>query len=369
LFDPLIWARLVHFAATIAVTGAIFFLGIVAEPAFREAKTEGRMLADTRRRLAAISWIGLAVAIISGAAWLVLEAAQMADVPLAAALSEGTAWTVLSDTDFGAAWTARLVVAGLLAASLPWFASSRPNLPGGKLAVGIALAAALVGTLAWAGHAAAGTGIQGSVHLAADILHLIAAAAWVGALVPLALLLGAALADPHQANLSVARAAVRRFSTLGIASVATLTASGLINTWVLAGSIPALVDTDYGRLLMAKILLFLVMLSLAGVNRMWLTPRLERSPNTEVTTSVLRRIGGNTLVEAGVGAVIIVIISVLGTLPPGLQIEAANWRRADCSSATSNHVGQLSRTDRRASLMYAWLGAAMMTEVRYPGIV
>ena len=51
------------------------------------------------------------------------------------------------------------------------------------------LAAALVGTLAFAGHAIGGEGIEGIVHPAADVLHLVAAAAWVGALVPLALLL------------------------------------------------------------------------------------------------------------------------------------------------------------------------------------
>jgi putative copper resistance protein D len=277
-----------------------------------------------RRRLAAISWISLAVAIVSGVAWLFWQAARMADLPLGEAWSEGIAWTVLSETDFGQAWTARLAIAGLLGAALPWLAVANPVLSRQRAAVAMSLAAALVGTLAWAGHASAGTGVSGGIHLAADVLHLIAGAAWVGALIPLALLLRAALADPGLAGFATAGAAVRRFSMLGIVSVATLLVSGLVNTWVLAGSVPALLKTDYGRLLLFKIALFLIMLLLAAVNRLRLTPRLENSSNTELATGPLRQIGRNTLMEAAVGLIVIAVVSVLGTLPPGLEALVAN---------------------------------------------
>jgi putative copper resistance protein D len=184
------------------------------------------------------------------------------------------------------------------------------------------VASGLVGTLAWAGHAAAGTGVQGGVHLVADVLHLIAGSAWAGALIPLALLLRAALANPNQASFTIASAAVSRFSTLGICSVATLVVSGAVNTWVLAGSLPALIDTDYGRLLLAKIALFLAMLGLAAVNRLRLTPRL--TSGTGAVGAAIGQVRRNTLIEAGLGAIIIVIVSVLGTMPPGLESQAAD---------------------------------------------
>lgn len=319
MFDPLIWARLIHFTATIAVTGAIFFLGLVAEPAFRKAKVAGSMFADTRRRLAAISWIGLAATILSGAAWLVLQAAQMADLPFVEALSEGTAWTVLSETDFGQAWTARLVLAALLAASLPWRAISNPTLSRQRAAAAIAAAAALVGTLAWAGHGAAGAGVEGGLHLAADVLHLIAGAAWVGALVPLALLLRAALSQLDHAGFTVATAAVVRFSMLGIASVGALLISGIVNTWILTGSIQALIGTQYGRLLLAKIALFMVMLSFAAANRFWLTPRLVILSDTNAIKVAMRQVRRNALIEAALGVLVIFIVSILGTMSPGLE--------------------------------------------------
>lgn len=317
MFDPLIWARLVHFAATMTVTGAIFFLGFVCEPAFREVKPGAGMLAGMRRRLAAISWIGLALALASGVAWLLLLSAQMVDLPLAQAWSEGAPATILSETDFGQAWTIRLVIAGLLAASMPWLATSNPVLSRQRDMVAILFASALVGTLAWAGHAGAGTGVRGGVHLAADILHLVAAAAWVGALLPLALLLRAAAADADQTSLAVARAAVLRFSTLGVVSVGTLFGSGLVNTWVLAGSVPALVNTDYGRLLLIKIALFMIMLLLAAINRLWFTPQLSSGP--DIVKGALRQVNRNALIEAVLGAIVIALVSILGTMPSGLD--------------------------------------------------
>jgi mono/diheme cytochrome c family protein/uncharacterized membrane protein len=180
----------------------------------------------------------------------------------------------------------------------------------------VAIAACLVGSLAWAGHAVGTPGMEGTIHLAADIFHLLAVAAWVGALVPLALLLLAAGGESDATSLAVAQVAVRRFSTFGIAVVATILVTGIVNTWYLAGNVPALVGTDYGRLLLVKVALFLVMLSIAAVNRLWLMPRLLRGQSAR---DAMRQLGRNSAIEAMVGAVILVFVAVIGTLPPGLH--------------------------------------------------
>ena len=191
-------------------------------------------------------------------------------------------------------------------------AQRRTPRPGATLV----FAAALAGSLALAGHAGAGEDIEGTVHLAADMLHLVAAAAWVGALVPLALLF-------HAANngeaIAVAREATRRFSIMGMASVGTILATGIVNTYVLAGSIPALLGTEYGRLVLVKVSLFFVMVSIAAINRQLLTPRLVQERDAADAALALRRLRTNCLIEAGLGAIILVVVAILGTLPPGLQ--------------------------------------------------
>jgi putative copper resistance protein D len=248
----------------------------------------------------------------------------MSELPVAEVFSQGIVWTVLSETDFGYAWMVRLVLIGLLAAVLPWLGPSRRARSHRMRAAGVAVSAGLVGTLAWAGHAAASSGIEGAIHLSADILHLVAAAAWFGSLIPLALLLCAARRDQAAASVVIARTAVVRFSLLGVASVGTLVATGAVNTWFLAGSVPALVGTDYGHLLVVKVALFLVMLLFGAVNRLWLTPRLLNAPSAAGRAEALRQIERNSLIETALGTIIIVIVGLLGTLPPGLQDQAIN---------------------------------------------
>jgi putative copper resistance protein D len=314
LADPLIWVRAVHFASTVSVAGVAFFLVFVGEPAFRPAHRNARVPAIVRARLAQIAWIGLAFVFVSGAAWLVLRAGQMSDLPVAAVFSEGVIWTVLSDTHFGYLWMGRFALTVLLAGAFyPFDFRSQ-----WRRGAAVALAAGLTGTLAFAGHAGAGAGAEGTVHLTADIWHLIAAGAWVGSLVPLALLLHAA-DDGDPLSIEIAREATRRFSTLGVASVGTLLATGIVNTWVLVGSIQALFGTDYGRLLLVKVALFLGMLSIAAVNRLRLTPRLVQRRDASTGQCALRRLRNNSLIEATVGAIILGLVAVLGTLSPGLN--------------------------------------------------
>jgi copper resistance protein D len=255
--------------------------------------------------------------LLSGAAWFVLVSASISDQPLETVLSDGSILqAVLLDTDFGRDWLLRLLLivllAGLLAAELGETHDGRGFL---ELAV-VVVAAGLAGTVAWAGHGIGGAGLPGSVHLAADFVHLIAAAAWVGGLLPLAIILAAA---GRASSLAVARTVSMRFSAYGIVAVGALFFTGAINTWYLAGSIRALTETDYGHLLLVKIALFLIMLGLATVNRIWLTPALAANAGQGRMRDAFRQLRRNVAIEIGAGATILSVVAVLGvTPPPGL---------------------------------------------------
>lgn len=316
--DPFIWVRATHFAATILVSGILCFAVFIAEPAFRKGDKSAKPVtiaeASVRIRLKWLAWLGLTVALISGAAWLLFVAARMADVPLLDASTGTVVETVVAQTSFGRAWIVRLLLAALIAILLCFKTNARIAGPFWRKALIVSLSGALVGTLAWSGHAAAGTGPQGSVHLASDILHLLAAAAWLGGLLPLAIMLRATVrgANPHLSI--IAREAVARFSILGIASVGTLLATGLINSWMLVGKIAALAGTDYGRVLCVKIALFLGMVAVAAINRLILTPRLMHRQG-----EAAEQIGRNSLIEAALGSAILLAVALLGTLPPGVD--------------------------------------------------
>jgi putative copper resistance protein D len=221
---------------------------------------------------------------------------------------------VLSQTTFGIDWLLRLVLACGLAAALASLLSAEAGQPSWLPITALALAAGFVGSLAWAGHAIGGQGAEAVLHPAADVLHLIAAAAWLGMLVPLALLLG--LAADDAAALAAMRAATLRFSTLGLVAVGTLLATGIVNTWYLAGSIPALLETDYGRLVLSKIALFLLMVAVAAINRLRLTPKLVDDRSTAGIKPAQRQLRRNATIEASLGAIVIAVVAVLGVLPP-----------------------------------------------------
>jgi copper resistance protein D len=311
--DPLIFVRAVHFAATISVTGVALFNVFVAQPVLRRPASP-ELRASVVRCLAWIAWIGLALALLSGAAWFVLVSASISDQPLETVLSDASVLqAVLLYTDFGRDWLLRLLLIALLASLLAADLREKQD-SGGFLKLAIVLAAAgLAGTLAWAGHGIGGAGLPGSIHLAADFLHLIAAAAWVGGLLPLALMLTAA-----GRSVAVAHAVSLRFSAYGIVAVGALLLTGAINTWYLAGSIRALTETDYGHLLLIKIALFLVMLALATINRLRLTPAVTVDAGERPARRALRQLRRNVVIEIGAGAVILSLVAVLGVTSPGL---------------------------------------------------
>ena len=228
--DPLLYVRAIHFAATMLAAGVVFFAVFVAAPAWRGVASNGGVAVKVRAGLAVIAWIGLALAVISGAVWLVLTAAAMSDQPAVQVFGDGVLWTVLSQTTFGRDWLVRFVLACALAAILPALLSPRNHkTPWIEVAAAV-LAATFAGALAWSGHAAGGLGGEAVIHPAADVLHLIAAAAWVGALLPLIVLFAAVGAD--DASLAIARTATTRFSILGIVSVGTLLVTGIVNTYL-----------------------------------------------------------------------------------------------------------------------------------------
>ena len=310
--DVLIGIRAIHLAATVMLAGAIFFQLLVAEPAFQTSNAAPSIVTAMRAWQARLMWITLAVGIVSGAAWLVEIAAIISGQTRFEALSNGTAWTVATETQFGHAWTIRLVAATFLAGWLLVFAATDTASLSRWRWVPLGVAGCFVGAIAWAGHSGATPGRTGDLQLASDVVHLLAAAAWVGGLVPLAILLAFARRAANEQAAGLAAGVAYRFSTLGIASVGGLLATGLVNSWALVGSMRAFVETDYGCLLLLKIILFAVMLVLAIVNRLRLLPHVR-------DVGAMSQLQRNSLTEAVLGVMVIVIVAALGTIEPAIH--------------------------------------------------
>jgi putative copper resistance protein D len=96
-------------------------------------------------------------------------------------------------------------------------------------------------------------------------------------------------------------------------SVAAILATGLINTWEILGSAAFSVDTEYNRLLLVKIGLFIAMVGIAGYNRQRLTPQLSRARDGAYA---MRQLQWNSLTETALALLILAIVAVLGRMTP-----------------------------------------------------
>jgi putative copper export protein len=128
-------------------------------------------------------------------------------------------------------------------------------------AAAVLLSGAFMSSLAWAGHGGASAGQAGVFQVVADALHLAAAGAWIGGLLPFALVMACALRTRSEAWNWVAVDVTRRFSAFAAIVVGVLLLTGLSNTWFLVGSLARLVGTTYGQLLLLKIALVIAMVA------------------------------------------------------------------------------------------------------------
>ena len=298
--------RAIHIGACLLFFGIFAFDCLIAS-AMKEPPSE--ITTYWKKSLRRFSLILLPVIFLSGVAWLLLVAATMS--------GQAPSWDilkiVLSQTEFGTVWKIRLaiLVISILMAVVFFFVKSRAQEVGAPLQ--ILLGGSLLGSLAWAGH-----GQESSPwHLMADALHLLGAGLWPAGLLPLFLLLQQARRVADAGKWLSMTALVHRFSAVSLAAVSLLVVTGLVNSWFLVGTISNLFSQPYGRWLLAKVAFFGIAMVIASVNLTRLKPRLTaQSTQPGEAALTVAQLQTNVQIEIILGTIIIIIVAVLGILPP-----------------------------------------------------
>jgi len=305
----LILTRGAHVAACLLFFGMFTFDRLVVRAIFSGGKSEGGEHWYARIRLFSLAL--MLVIMLSGILWFVLVAMIMSGLPF----QIGALKIVWTQTQFGTVWKLRLYL--WLAASFVAVLYRWQTVPSTKLVwLQLLLSGALAGSLAWAGH-----GQENSIwHLSADILHLLVAGLWPAGLLPLALMLRELRQSTDLAHGRFIAILVHRFSTLSLCSVALLTITGLVNGWFLVGSFSNLFQQTYGRWLLAKLILFGIIVAIGSVNLLRLKPRIVRenpcSHDSHEFKMAADQLQFNIQVELSLSILIVIIIAVLGILPP-----------------------------------------------------
>jgi copper transport protein len=237
--------RTLLFLSLVVLIGGLVFLVAI----WPEGASDDR-LRPTLRAAAAVG----ALATVVG---MGIQGADVAGLGMAHALSLRSALDTL-DTSYGQAAVARLVLLAVLAGLLAVATPARVRTVRWQAGTLAASAATLL-TLSLAGHARTGRWV--GLALPLDLVHLGAAATWIGGL---AIVTFVVLPSDQEGS---AAPVVGRFSRLAAAAVVAVVATGVIQGFRQLGTIDGLRDTSYGRLLVIKAVLVAVVVVLGGLSR------------------------------------------------------------------------------------------------------
>lgn len=286
-----------------------------------------RLRDDVRRRLLLLQRGSAAVAVVVAALGVLVSGAYQRGAGTSGLLEGASLDPALVGDDLT---VLALQVVGL---GLAVVLAGRPS-PSLAGDIGAALA---VWSPALVGHTRAYEPV--SLLVLTDALHLSAGAAWLGGLAGLAVTLPSLAGRERESALLLSR-----FSTVAAGLLVVLAGAGALLGWRILGSWGGLVDTTYGRLLLVKVGIALVVAAVAGWNRCVLLPRVTDGPHEarRRATYAVRRV---VLLE---GTLLVALLGVTGFLveqPPRAEPAAATAPASTVAKAVVDDLQVLATLD------------------------
>ena len=325
-------ARGVQYAAIAVGLGAVIFLLLAWLPALTESAGPGETWRTASQafatRLRTLLGVAALAGALSAAAAVVLQGAVASASSFWSALSPDTVREIL-DTRFGTVWglgaVAWVIVGGLVITRVATVPQLRPASVGATGlaprvprwgALALLPLAFLAAVPALGGHAS----VQDPswLLLPANVLHVIAMAAWLGGIAVLVLALRSATAALEGADRTrLLAATVARFSVVAGVAIAVVLATGVTQSIVHLESLGDLIDTAFGRAILVKSGLFFVIVGFGWINRSRLLPTLRGAAaegGSPGRAGVLLRRA--LRIELALGAAVIAVTAALASYAP-----------------------------------------------------
>ena len=292
--------------------GGLAFAAVVLRPVRVNTDEPVRAaVGDARRQVLGLAAVAGGLASLVGLADLIVQAGR------SSAASPPTLLALLADTRWGQLWVIResvLVALAVLAATL----RSTSRVPDRRDAarwgyVGVLVIVAVT-VEALGGHAASVEPAR-TAALAAVAAHALTAFLWLGGVAALTLVMVRAARSPDGRDglLGIVR---DRFMVLAMVSLGLVIATGLYSAGREVGSVRALVDSSYGRILLLKSAVLLTVAGLGLVNAV----RLRGGFGKRRTVSPSRRL---LVAEVAAGVVLLLAAGALVETPPSQETAPA----------------------------------------------
>ncbi len=310
------WLFYLGLMAAMGCLGALRFVLRPDRPALAGKPELGPVIDLARQRVRRLAILAGLFAFLSGLAQFAWRAASLDAAPGNTLLIQQIASEIAFKTQWGYAWLAGECILGVL---VLWLWRSRPAAASGGVAFGLTTAALV--SQSFISHAASAS--QPLLPVLVDALHLTFAGLWVGGV--MALSVGLLRQDKAAASQAI-RLCWGPFSRLAAVSVGMVFATGIFSTGMEVISADALILSPYGQTLGLKIILVLAAGLLGLANSSILHPALAaplarwlNKPEgwTPLKASAFPRL---VLMEAGCGALIVLAVALLTSLPPARDL-------------------------------------------------
>ncbi|WP_410655392.1 copper resistance D family protein [Amycolatopsis sp. lyj-112] len=291
-------ARCVDYFGMTLFAGGLFFFAFLWPSGAEQSRA---------RKVVGIGWL---LGLVGTVAGLGLQGAWAAQRPAADLFD----WDLLSqvlDSQFGRVWFAKAslwLLAGVVLADLLQRGRIAAKSAAWRVGAGV-VTLGLLRTTGLTGHA-----VESSRPLltqVADLVHLAGICAWIGGL---AVLLFGVLSRRDPSELA---AVVPRYSRLAMVSVLAVIAAGVVLAWQTVGGWARLSTTDYGQLLVIKLLVLAVVLIIAQGSKSWVARRLDFAVVLRGDAATVRPFVYSVAAETALVIVVLLAASLLVTASPG----------------------------------------------------
>ncbi|MBT2659102.1 copper resistance protein CopC [Bacillus sp. ISL-18] len=222
-----------------------------------------------RKELINDTWVLTIISKIAKLSIMILALSMILSLPLQATIESGLSWgkvlsvevfsDILENTFFGEIWI--LQICCLFFVFIAAYFIQKTNFKPLWMWVSFILGTGLILSKTFTSHAASSTNVYLTIPL--DFIHLLSASIWIGSIVTLVALIPLSRKTDTK---TLYFDTIHRFSKWGVLFVLLLTTSGFFSSISFIPNLRSLLFTDYGRVLLGKVFLLMIMMVFAAVN-------------------------------------------------------------------------------------------------------
>ncbi len=299
-------------SGTVFIAGALALKTLVAVPSGADACVQtGENKTVGECTIPVIFFISL-ITLIFNIAHVILHCSVITETPLLEVFSILPLF--LLKTKYGIYSLMRTIVMAAIVLVLA-FELKRNDKP--VMITGIAFSLIFLVMLTMSGHQ--GTKGYLSIPFLLDILHVVAISIWMGGLFSIYCCYSFFLKKAGSESWDIFLEFINRFSRIATLCVVAIIVSGTVIYLYNSKGFSDLVTTDYGIVLLIKILLFVLIILSGAINKFSLVPQLNKTDVNDWTRlmSLRRKLDTTMTIEVFLGLLILLATSILTHLSPG----------------------------------------------------